>query len=89
MQTHEVGHGDYSTWNFPKGVKVPNDDTLYIVDYDYRDASDPMDMSETFRVNFIEKVPDEIVDAIKQKHKLEDKIYGYIKDCESRYAERR
>lgn len=72
-------YDDWCRFHFPHGVKEKIvKDKLYKVWYDYRDASDPMDSSCSYRIEYIEEVPEEIEKAFEEWKLNEEKVKNYL-----------
>ena len=60
MHTHDTGnvYHDIETWNYPNKQieKKIEDNKQYKVWADYHDASDPMDLSSSYTIIYIEEV---------------------------------
>lgn len=69
---------DWCRWNFPNGTKSKiEDNQLYLVWYETRDASDPMNSSETNYVYYIEKAPKEIQATYEGLIYAKEKLAAY------------
>ena len=78
-------YNDWCRWYFPRGIKEKiEDDQLYLIWYDYRDASDPQDSSCSYKVYYIEKAPKEIQDMFETHKLYEKKLIKYQHKYEKR-----
>lgn len=71
-------YNDWCRWYFPQGIKEKiKDNELYLIWYNFKDASDPMDSSCSYHVWYIERAPKEIQEAIETNEKLTKIIIKY------------
>lgn len=67
-------YDDWCRWQFPNNIKEKiEDNKLYLVWYNYKESSDPKNLSCTYIVYYIEKVPQDIQSKI-------EKIEAYTKE---------
>lgn len=78
-------YNDWCRWYFPNGIKNRiKDNQLYLVWYNYRDASDPQDSSCSYSVYYIERAPKHIQEMLEMKLEYEKKLKNY----QEKYYER-
>ena len=64
-------YSDPTYWCYPNGVdKKIEDDKIYKVWYEYRDAADPYDSTTWYHVKYIEEVPADKFELIKYLENL-------------------
>lgn len=72
-------YNEWCRFNFPHGVKEKIvRDKLYKVWYDYRDSNDPMNSSCSYRIEYIEEVPEDITHAYNEWKICEQKVKDYL-----------
>ena len=70
---------DWCKWKFPKGVSV-EDNQLYLVWYEHKEDSDPMNSSETNDVKYIERAPKEIQSLYESIDFIKTRLMDYKKE---------
>lgn len=72
-------YDDWCRFHFPNGVKEKiKDKSYYKVWYHYYDASDPMDSSCSYSIQYIEEIPEEIREAVIMSKAYEKMIKEYL-----------
>jgi hypothetical protein len=81
MKDHIVNSvfNEWCQWYFPNGMKEKiEDEQLYLVWYHFKDASDPQNLSCSYKVYYIEKVPKDIQEALELKQEYEEILKKYL-----------
>jgi len=73
-------YNDWCSFYFPEGIKEKLvDDEYYKVWFQYHEASDPMDSSCQYTINYIEVCREDIKQYLMEKEKFEPLIIDYLK----------